>query len=323
MPRSKPKPPKPVDATDADDTKFAGAGEIFLKCCDCLDGMAELPPSSVDVIVTSPPYNLGIAYSRYADNLPRAEYLDWTVRWIRAARRVLKPDGSLFLNIGASPTDPYLPHEVILAVRELLMLQNTLHWIKSITVHDASGEPLSAGHFKPINSPRFITDCHEFVFHLTHQADVKVNRRAVGVPYTHKSNIGRWKHTGGEDLRCRGNNWFIPYETISSRDRERPHPATFPSRLAEHCIRLHGSPPGKTTVLDPFVGIGNAALGALAVGVKRFIGFDIDPSYLTTAAERLPVTAICDLSKCPPGKPRAPKKRGRPPGRNAPTKKSS
>ena len=96
------------------------------------------------------------------------------------------------------------------------------------------------GHFKPINSPRFLNDCHEYVFHFTKSGRVELNRLALGVPYQDKSNIARWSHTGGKDLRCRGNTWFVPYETIQSREKERPHPATFPVQLAEWCIKLHG-----------------------------------------------------------------------------------
>ena len=74
---------------------------------DCLDLLARLEADSVDVIVTSPPYNLGIRYRSYDDTLPRQAYLRWTRRWLRAVARVLAPDGSLFLNVGAKPTDPW------------------------------------------------------------------------------------------------------------------------------------------------------------------------------------------------------------------------
>jgi len=50
----------------------------------------------VDVIVTSPPYNLGIQYSRYQDTLSGPDYLEWTHTWLAAATRVLRADGSLF-----------------------------------------------------------------------------------------------------------------------------------------------------------------------------------------------------------------------------------
>ena len=100
----------------------------------------------------------------------------------------------------------------------------------------ASTRDLAVGHYKPINSPRFVNDCHEFIFHFTPAGRTPLDRRAIGVPYQDASNIARWQ-TGGSNLRCRGNTWFIPYETIQNRDKDRPHPATFPPRVPEYCVR--------------------------------------------------------------------------------------
>ena len=259
-----------------------------LRAGDCLAGMAALPAESVDLVVTSPPYNLDIAYASYADNAPREAYLDWCVRWAAEVQRVLKPGGSFFLNVGAAPANPLLPHEIVLKLQPLFRLQNTLHWIKSITVSPRREAELSVGHFKPINSQRYLTDCHEYVFHLTKTGSVPLDRLAVGVEYADKSNIARWAHTRGEarDRRCRGNNWFIPYETIKSRADDRPHPATFPVQLAEWCIKLHGQRPD-LVMLDPFLGIGHSAAAAAACGVEKFIGFEIDDGYLAEARQRL------------------------------------
>jgi site-specific DNA-methyltransferase (adenine-specific) len=275
------------------ESRSPGTTEFDLRHGDCLAGMAALPPESVDIVVTSPPYNLTIAYASYKDDMPREEYLNWSYRWASEVQRVLKPGGSFFLNVGAAPANPLLPHELLLKLQPLFRLQNTLHWIKSITVQPRQGPEISAGHFKPINSKRYITDCHEYVFHLTKTGSVELDRLGVGVAYTDKSNIARWKHTKEEarDLRCRGNNWFIPYKTINSRASERPHPATFPAQLAEWCIRLHGLRPD-LVMLEPFLGIGHAAVAASACHVKKFIGFEIDEGYLTEARERLGLAAI-------------------------------
>ena len=253
---------------------------------DCLEGMAKLRSATVDLVVTSPPYNLGIAYSRYSDRQERGDYLDWSEKWAAELRRVLNRTGSLFLNVGASPSNPLLPHELVLRLRDLFVLQNTIHWIKAISIDDDSGLTTSRGHFKPISSPRFLNDCHEYIFHLTPDGRTPIDRLALGVPYADKSNIARWGHTKGKDRRCRGNTWFIPYQTIQRRAKERPHPATFPVQLAEWCIRLHGISRADT-MLDPFLGIGNSAVAAKRCEVKNFIGFEIDDEYLAEARRRL------------------------------------
>jgi len=243
--------------------------------------MAKLPDEHVDLVVTSPPYNLGISYGKYSDQQDRQSYLRWCAEWAAQIRRVLKPGGSFFLNIGSAPSNPMLPHEIVMQLRENFVLQNTIHWIKSITIDDRSH-----GHFKPISSPRFLNDCHEYIFHFTIDGKIDIDRLALGVPYQDKSNIARWSHTGGSDRRCRGNTWFVPYETIQRRAKERPHPATFPVALAENCIRLHGLSRVKT-MLDPFLGIGNSAVAAQRCGVKKFIGFEIDETYFVEAKRRL------------------------------------
>ncbi len=265
---------------------LSSAEPIQLHHGDCVEGMRQLPEGSVDVVVTSPPYNLGVEYSGYDDSGDRDAYLEWSLRWGGEVRRVLAEDGSFFLNLGAAPKNPLLPHQIAIRFAELFVMQNSLHWIKSITIETPEGKDVSAGHFKPINSKRFVNDCHEYIFHFTKSGKVELDRLAVGVPYQDKTNIARWGHTEGKDLRCRGNNWFIPYKTIQSRDKERPHPATFPAMLAEWCVKLHGKAPESITMLDPFLGIGNAAVAGQNLGVQHFVGFEIDEGYLAEACER-------------------------------------
>jgi len=257
---------------------------------DCLTILAELRPHSVDAIVTSPPYNLGIRYRTYEDRRPRAEYLEWTATWVKAAARVLRPHGSLFLNVGSMPSDPWAAMDVAMAVRPFLHLQNTIHWVKSIVIErDSAGaraglaRDLAVGHYKPINSVRFLNDCHEFLFHFTPAGVTPLERRAIGVRYQDETNIARWRAAAG-GLRCRGNTWFVPYDTIKYRDRDRPHPATFPSRLPEYCLRLHGLT-RLHLVVDPFLGIGSTAVACARLGVP-FLGIEIDRGYLDEAVAR-------------------------------------
>ena len=257
-----------------------------LRLEDCLKGMARLKAGSIDLVVTSPPYNLGVRYGKFDDRQRRDAYLDWCETWGAEIHRLLAPDGSFFLNLGAAPSNPMLPHELVLRFRRLFVLQNTIHWVKSISLPNDTGEEISRGHFKPIRSPRFLNDCHEYIFHLTLSGKTALDRLALGVPYQDKSNVARWSHTYGRDRRCRGNTWFIPYQTIQRRARERPHPATFPVQLAENCIRLHGRAKIRR-MLDPFLGIGNSAVAAQRCGVKEFVGFEIDEGYLDEAKRRL------------------------------------
>jgi site-specific DNA-methyltransferase (adenine-specific) len=262
---------------------------FYLK--DCINGLKEnVRDKSADVVVTSPPYNIGTGYSSYKDELPRKKYLAWMEDVGIAVKQSLTDDGSFFLNIGNNLKDPWIAWDVAHVLRKYFVLQNVIHWVKSIAISktEVGNNPniagdIAVGHFKPILSNRFLNDCHEYIFHFTKYGDVHLDKLAVGVSYQDKTNIERWKAANKEDRRDRGNMWFIPYQTIQSRSKQRPHPATFPIKLPEMCIRLHGN---AKLVIDPFVGIGSAAVAAMRLGIS-FVGFEIDREYLDAAIDRI------------------------------------
>jgi len=272
-------------AADAGALCLTSLGETArhsLHCGDCLEILGGMEPASVDVVITSPPYNLGIGYRQYHDSRAEADYLDWMVEVARALRRVMRPEGSFFLNIAGSSTQPWLPFELIVRLRPVFALQNHIVWVKSIATGDDS-----VGHYKPVPGPRFLHRNHEHLFHLTLSGDVRLDRLAVGVPFKDKSNIARRGHA--QDLRCRGDTWFVPYATVQDRAQKFHHPGTFPVELPRWCIRLHGQP--GTVVLDPFAGAGTTLLAAEAEGA-RGIGIEIDPAYVETARLRLAAAGV-------------------------------
>lgn len=262
---------------------------------DCVAALdAFVPPGSIDVIVTSPPYNRGIGYGAYDDRRPRDEYLAWMGRVGRRLSAVLAPAGSFFLNVGASPSDPWLPFDVARAAGADLVLQNVIHWVKSIAIDRADAgrtsglaRDLAVGHYKPMSSDRYLHGAHEYVFHFTHTGAVPIDRLAIGVRYQDASNVTRWPGAGS-GLRCRGNTWFLPYRTIRYAARDRPHPASFPVALPERCLKLHGLERTRR-VLDPFLGIGPTGVAAAGLG-RSFVGIDIDAAYLATARDQIEAT---------------------------------
>ena len=79
--------------------------------------------------------------------------------------------------------------EVLFELRRHFALQNVIHWIKSIAIQkeDVGRYPgivddVSVGHYKPINSSRYLNDAHEYIFHLTRDGGIGLDRLAVGVP---------------------------------------------------------------------------------------------------------------------------------------------
>ncbi|MFT9014830.1 MAG: site-specific DNA-methyltransferase [Acetobacter sp.] len=279
----------PVPARAARTRRYR-VGEQQIVQGDCLRVLRRMAGQSVDVVVTSPPYNIGLSYRSYPDRRGEDDYLDWMVEVATQLRRVLRPDGSFFLNISGSSAQPWLPFELVVRLRALFVLQNHIAWVKSISV----GED-SFGHFKPMNSQRYLHRGHEHVFHFTLDGAVALDRLAAGVPYKDKSNIARRGHS--QDRRCRGDTWFIPYETVRGRAGKFDHPGTFPVALPERCILLHGR--SAADVLDPFMGTGTTLLAAQRLGC-RGVGIELDGQYVAVARARLKEDDTPPVAPAPP-----------------------
>lgn len=256
-------------------TKYLVAGQQII-LGDCLGALSELT-EQIDIAVFSPPYNIGVQYRSYDDRKPRDLYLDWMREIAQALQRLLKPNGSIFLNVGSINQDPWISIDVANVYRSLFVLQNHIIWVKSISIRDDS-----VGHFKPISSKRFLNQNHESIFHFTHNGDVPIDRLAIGVPFKDKSNIERRNHA--QDKRCAGNVWFIPYETVQAKAQKHNHPAGYPIELVERCLKLHGVE--NALVLDPLMGAGTTLVAASRLG-HRGIGIEIDSQYVDTAICRL------------------------------------
>ena len=243
---------------------------------DCLIGLQKIDSGTIDVIVTSPPYNIGKKYKSYRDN--RNDYEEWMQKVAQELRRVLHDDGSFFFNIGFTSKDPTLPFRLVQNFCKLFALQNQIIWVKSIAIND-----ITYGHYKPLHSNCYLNQNFEYIFHFTKAGRTKINRLAIGVPYADKSNIKRFAHN--QDRHCAGNVWFIPYETVQSNEQRYHHPAAFPVELPLRCIKLHGVRKG-LVVLDPFAGIGTTLVAAKQLGVNA-IGIEIDPHYAQICKERV------------------------------------
>ena len=263
---------------------------------DCLEYLKKKDDKSIDLVITSPPYNLGIKYSKYDDKKPREKYLLWVKDIFTEIKRTLKDDGHIFLNIGYTNKDPWVSMEVALQLKDLFVLQNKITWVKSIHINGADDDKnivdSTFGHFKPINSERYINVTNEDIYHFTKTDDVKINRNSIGVPFKWKCNLKNRK-TGAikEDKRCKGNSWFLPYDTINSKKEKGNHPATFPEKLVEHCIRVSNIKKG--IILDPFSGSGTSVCVAKKFNLNNddynlsAIGIDIDEKYINFSKKRL------------------------------------
>ena len=251
-----------------------------IKVGDCIELMARMPEGSVDMIFADPPYNLQLARELLRPNHTRVEgvdddwdkfdgftaYDDFTRAWLRAARRVLRADGSLWV-IGTY-------HNIY---RVGAILQDLEYWILNDVVWRKSN-PM------PNFRGRRFTNAHETLIWAAHGKDAR---------YTF--NYAAMKALN-DDLQMRS-DWLIPIcagaERLKDADGRKAHPTQKPEALL-HRVILAATKPGQV-VLDPFLGSGTTAAVAKRLG-RRYIGLEREPRYAEMARRRIARTrAVEDL----------------------------
>ena len=227
---------------------------------DCIEGLKELKTSSVDCIVTSPPYNkkgllgnvklgnqiwgkFNIDYNTYGDDMPEEEYQAWMVTILNECHRVIKDDGSIFFNHKPRryKNRCYLPTDFI--SQSQAQLYQLIIWDRR-------------------NSPNIRNDVlvpsTEHIYWFCKKKP-KVFRNSIESQY-------------------RGEVWIIAPE------RQKQHPAPFPPQLVMNCIQL--TTEKGDLVVDPFMGSGTTALVCKELG-RNWLGFEIDDNYATIAKNRI------------------------------------
>jgi site-specific DNA-methyltransferase (adenine-specific) len=269
---------------------------------DARTKLAELPAECVDTVITSPPYYRQRNYAageQLGQEVDPADYVRMLVDVFRECRRVLKPTGSLWLNLG----DKYesgellgMPWRVALALRQDgWRLRSDVIW------HKPNAMP-SAVKSRP-------TTDHEYVFFFTLGAEYYYDADAIREPhvtFTERSQMrGGRRHFGvrggtpeagknggntnlhdarwDQAFHPKGRNKRTVWSVPLSKFRE-AHFAVFPERLVETCI-LASCPPGGM-VLDPFLGSGTTAVVARRLG-RDFVGIELVAEYCLIAQRRL------------------------------------
>lgn len=217
-------------------------------------GLKTLADDSIDCVVTSPPYK---DCDNYSPTLIREVFTE--------CKRVLTKDGLCFVNFGHLSEDKMRPFRIAIILEELgFTLSETFTWVKN--------------HYRPIQGKRRVNNLTEFIFMFHNGKVPELDRLAIGIPYKDKSNIGRYAK---QDLKCAGNVWEIPYDTITSSE-QKLHNDRFPLGLPTRCIKLAQA----KSVLDPFSGSGTTALACKQLDVE-FVGWEINPTHHQTSMKRL------------------------------------
>jgi DNA modification methylase len=235
---------------------------IFLG--DCRQ-MKEVPDESVDLVVTSCPYNARVKYDIYNDNLPLDEYLDFLKDAWRECYRVMRPGARIAVNINQINRQPSIPLPAYVTMQLLdlgLLMRGCVLWDKGVNKSCGTAWGSWQSYTNPI-----LRDNYEWV--------LLFSKDTFKMPKTTEPDI-----TKEEFLLWTKSLWSIPCESA----KRIGHPAPFPVELPYRLIKLYSAP--GATVLDPFCGSGTTAVAAKTLG-RHYIGYDISREYIDIANRRL------------------------------------
>ncbi|NOJ28322.1 MAG: SAM-dependent methyltransferase [Nitrososphaera sp.] len=234
--------------------------KIFCKTSEKMD---ELPDSSVHLMITSPPYNVGKTYDR---DLTFDEYRNLLKTVFLETHRVLVDDGRICVNIANLGRRPYIPLHAFV-ISDLLdigfVMRGEVIWDKA----SSAGTSTAWGSWQSASNPT-LRDVHEYILVFSKGS---LSRSKQGK----KSTISRQ-----EFLQYTKSVWQFPSESA----KRAGHPAPFPVELPHRCIQLYSYL--GDTVLDPFCGSGSTCVAAAKTG-RRFIGYDTDPEFVEAARKRV------------------------------------
>lgn len=277
------------DATVGPFSPLLEYGRSTMRHQDNLGFLGDLAQESVNLIVTSPPYNIGKEYEKKQS---LTAYLEQQSEVIRECVRVLHPAGSICWQVGNHVTDAeVVPLDIVLypIFKELgLQLRNRIIW------HFGHG----------LHSTKRLSGRYETILWFTKSDSYVFNLDSIRVP----SKYPQKKHFKGPKIgqlsgNPKGKNpsdvWDIP-NVKSNHPEKTEHPCQFPIELVERLV-LALTNPGDA-VLDPYMGVGSSVIAAIKNGRNGY-GCDIEERYVAIAEERVRALYDGTLKTRPMGKP--------------------
>lgn len=246
---------------------MSGFNRIFNE--DCISGMAKhIPDASVDLVITDPPFGIEFQAKRANYNrkegrvlegyneIKGADYLEFTRAWLSEVRRVLKPEGSLYIFSGWN----YLKDLLIALDEQEFNLVNHLIWKYQ---------------FGLVTSRKYVSSHYHILF-----ASIDEKKRKF-FPYARFEKDERIEGGGSAHYRDKEDVWVIPREYWNGSVKT---PTKLPAEIIRK-ILAYSSQPGDV-VLDPFLGSGQVAVVSHLEG-RQYLGFEIVPDYFNFAKHRL------------------------------------
>jgi adenine-specific DNA-methyltransferase len=240
---------------------------------DCIDLLARVPDGTVDLVVSSPPYNVG---KEYESKVGLEEYLTQQTKVLAECARVLKPTGSIFWQVGTYvDATRHIPLDLkLFPILEGfgLLPRNRIVWIRPHGLH----------------ATRKFSGRHETILWFAKSDDYKFSLDPIRVPQKYPDKK-HWKGDNHGKLSCDpmgknpGDVWAFR-NVRHNHEEHTVHPAQFPEDLIERI--LMATTDSDDVVLDPYMGVGTVAVVAKRWG-RVFLGAELDADYLTVAEQRL------------------------------------
>jgi adenine-specific DNA-methyltransferase len=240
---------------------------------DCLPFLKLLPDSSLDLVVSSPPYNIGKEYEK---RQALQAYLDEQTAVLRECHRVLRASGSIFWQVGSYVDDGrHIPLDVrVFPILESfgMVPRNRIVWVRPHGLH-----------------ARNRLSCrHETVLWFTKGEHYKFFLDPIRIPQKYPNKTSWRAHNKGELTsnplgKNPGDVWA--FQNVKHNHEEQTiHPAQFPEDMIQRIV-LASTEPGDV-ILDPYMGVGTVAVVARDLD-RHFTGTELDPSYHAIALHRL------------------------------------
>ncbi len=229
---------------------------------DCLEVMRGMADGVADLVLTDPPYNIGVDYGSGRKADLRSDYAEWCLEWIAQCHRILSPTGSLWIISGQE-----YGAEIDLGIRAAgFTIRNRITWHETFGVycHNKFGRT-SRPIFYAVKDPK------NFTF----------NKAAVTVPSDRQIKYGDKRAAAGGKIM--GDVWTISRVCGTFKERVKGVPTQLPEELVRRIVGV-SSQPGDT-VLDIFAGSGTVCAVADHMG-RRGVGIELNPEYAEIAASR-------------------------------------
>jgi site-specific DNA-methyltransferase (adenine-specific) len=224
----------------------------------------------VDLVICSPPYNVGKNYKNHDDALPLDEYLQLLHDVWAECRRVMRPGGRICVNVAGVDRQPYLPLQSYITQQLIelgFLMRGEIIWDKAASV----GVSTAWGSWQSPSNPT-LRDVHEYVMVFCKEQ------------FRLEQTKGETDLTSEEFTALTRSVWQFPTESASKVG----HPAPFPVELPRRLIKLYSWK--GALVLDPFCGSGSTCVAAAQLG-RLWIGIDTDPTYVALARRRISAEA--------------------------------